>query len=205
MTISSTRAATYRSDTTDRAGTVTSSMTLHARFEREAIPLMDSLLRGAMRLTGSRQDAEDLLQETMLLAYRGFGSFQEGTNLPAWLFRIMRNAWINRYHKKRRRPPEVLIDYVTEQKMAPQASSQVRRSECSAEVAALERILDDRLRNALMALREEFRVAVYYADVRGYCYKDIAQVTGTPAGTVMSRVSRGRQLLRRSLAAPAGE
>jgi RNA polymerase sigma-70 factor (ECF subfamily) len=165
---------------------------------------MDSLLGGAIRLTGNRHDAEDLLQETMLLAYNGFGSFREGTNLPAWMFRIMRNAWISRYHKKRRRPPEVLVDYVTLQSLAPTAS-QVRRSTCSAEVAALERILDDRLRNALMALREEFRVAVYYADLQGYCYKDIARVTGTPVGTVMSRVSRGRQLLRKSLAAAAAE
>jgi RNA polymerase sigma-70 factor (ECF subfamily) len=180
------------------------TVTLHARFEREAIPLFDLLQRGAMRLTNNRQDAEDLVQETMLLAYAGFGSFREGTNLTAWMFRIMQNAWIGRYRRKCRRPPEVLIGYFTESKMAEQPSC-IRRSHRSAEVAALERLPDERVRNALMALREEFRMAVYYADVEGFRYKDIAHVTGTPVGTVMSRVHRGRQLLRKSLAAPAVE
>jgi RNA polymerase sigma-70 factor (ECF subfamily) len=176
-----------------------STGTLHARFEREAIPLIDLLQRGAMRLTNNRQDAEDLVQDTMLLAYAGFGSFREGTNLTAWMFRIMQNAWINRYRKKNRRPPEVLTGYFTEPKMADQPPH-VHRSQQSAEVTALERIPDARVRNALMALRQEFRMAVYYADVEGFRYKDIAHITGTPVGTVMSRVYRGRALLRTSLA-----
>jgi RNA polymerase sigma-70 factor (ECF subfamily) len=176
-----------------------SAGTLHARFEREAIPLFDVLQRGAMRLTNNRQDAEDLVQETMLLAYAGFGSFREGTNLTAWMFRIMQNAWISRYRKKHRRPPEILIGCFTESKMADQPPH-VHRSQRSAEVTALERIPDPRVRNALMALRQEFRMAVYYADVEGFRYKDIAQITETPVGTVMSRVYRGRQLLRTSLA-----
>ena len=174
---------------------------LHARFEREAVPLLGLLQRGAMRLTNNRQDAEDLLQDTMLLAYAGFGSFHEGTNLTAWMFRIMQNAWISRYRKKHRRPPEVLIDYFTESTLAVEALH-VRQSERSAEIAALEQIPDERVLNALMALREEFRTAVYYADVEGFRYKDIARLTATPVGTVTSRVHRGRQLLRKSLAAP---
>ncbi|TQR88008.1 sigma-70 family RNA polymerase sigma factor [Mycobacterium hodleri] len=171
---------------------------LHARFELEAIPLLGLLQRGAMRLTNNRQDAEDLLQDTMLLAYAGFGSFREGTNLTAWMFRIMQNAWISRYRKMQRRPPEVLIDYWTESTMVDEAPH-VRRSQRSAEAAALEQIPDERVLNALMALSEKFRMAVYYADVEGFRYKDIAYLTATPVGTVMSRVHRGRQLLRKSL------
>jgi RNA polymerase sigma-70 factor, ECF subfamily len=178
--------------------------TLHARFEREAIPLLGLLQRRAMRLTNNRQDAEDLLQDTMLLAYAGFGTFREGTNLTAWMFRIMQNAWISRYRKKHRRPPELLIDYFTESKVTDQVPH-ARRSQRSAEVAALERVPDKRVRDALMALREEFRVAVYYADVAGLRYKDIAHMTGTPVRTVTSRVYRGRQLLRKSLAGSAAE
>ena len=177
--------------------------TLHARFEREAIPLLGSLQRGAMRLTNNRQDAEDLLQDTMLLAYAGFGSFREGTNVRAWMFRIMYNAWINRYRKQRRRPPEVLVDYFTESKMVDQPPD--RRSQRSAEVEALERIPDQRVWNALMALRQEYRMAVYYVDVEGFRYQDIANVMGAPVGTAMSRVYRGRTLLRKSLAGPAAE
>jgi RNA polymerase sigma-70 factor (ECF subfamily) len=175
--------------------------TLHARFEREAIPLLGLLHRGAMRLTTNRQDAEDLLQDTMLLAYAGFGSFREGTNLTAWMFRIMQNAWISHYRKKYRRPPELLTDYFTESTMTDE-TSHVRRSQRSAEVAALERIPDNRVLNALMALSEEFRMAVYYADVEGFRYKEIAHRTGTPVGTITSRVHRGRQLLRKALEEP---
>jgi RNA polymerase sigma-70 factor (ECF subfamily) len=187
---------------TDQCGAVPAS-TLHARFEREAIPLLGSLRHGAMRLTNNRQDAEDLVQDAMLLAYAGFGSFRDGTNVKAWMFRIMYNAWINRYRKQRRRPPEVLVDYFTESRMLDQ--SRVGRSQRSAEVEALERIPDERVWNALMALREEYRMAVYYVDVEGFRYQDIANVMGTPVGTTMSRVHRGRRLLRKSLARPAGE
>jgi RNA polymerase sigma-70 factor (ECF subfamily) len=156
-----------------------------------------------MRLTNNRQDAEDLVQDAMLLAYAGFGSFRDGTNVKAWMFRIMYNAWINRYRKQRRRPPEVLVDYFTESRMLDQ--SRVGRSQRSAEVEALERIPDERIWSALMALREEYRMAVYYVDVEGLRYQDIANVMGTPVGTTMSRVHRGRRLLRKSLARPAGE
>jgi RNA polymerase sigma-70 factor, ECF subfamily len=181
-----------------------STATLDARFKREAIPLLGLLERGAMRLTNNRQDAEDLLQDTMLLAYAGFGSFREGTNLKAWMFRIMRNAWINRHRKDRRRPPEILIDYFNESKMVDQAPY-ARRSQRSAEATALERVPDERVRNALMALREEYRMAVYYVDVEGFRYKDVADIAGMPVGTVMSRVYRGRQLLRKSLAGLASD
>jgi RNA polymerase sigma-70 factor (ECF subfamily) len=163
---------------------------------------MGSLQRGAMRLTNNRQDAEDLVQDTMLLAYAGFGSFREGSNLTAWMFRIMHNAWVSRYRKRHRRPDEVLVDYFIEPKIADQAPH-VRRSQRSAEFVALEQVLDERVHTALMALRTEFRMAVYYADVEGFRYQDIAHAMATPVGTVMSRVHRGRRQLRKSLAEPA--
>ncbi|MHC9296069.1 sigma-70 family RNA polymerase sigma factor [Mycobacterium sp. LTG2003] len=167
---------------------------LAARFERDVLPLSDRMYGAAVRLAGNRQDAEDLLQETMLRAYSGFHTFRPGTNTSAWLYRILHNTWINQYRARQRRPPEVSIERLDGCESLPPGGS-LR----SAEVAALDSLPDDDFKAALDALREQYRIAVYYADVEGRSHKEIAFLTGTAVGTVMSRVHRGRKQLRSSL------
>jgi len=162
---------------------------LAVRFAREAEPLFDVLMRGARRLTRSQADAEDLLQDTLLHAYAGFGTFHEGSNLKAWLFRILYNRWVSTYRAKQRRPLEVSDAGITERDLAD-----------SAETEVIDALPDGKIKAAMDALPEGFRTALYYADVQGYTYAETATILGIPHGTVMSRVSRGRQRLRIALA-----
>ncbi|MGV0379163.1 sigma-70 family RNA polymerase sigma factor [Corynebacterium lehmanniae] len=168
---------------------------LKARFNEEAMPLLDQLYGGALRMTRNPQDAEDLVQETYLKAYKNFGSFTPGTNLKAWLYRIMTNTYINSYRKKQRRPLETSADEVTDNQLYTSSSHDSTGLE-SAEVEALKAMPNSRISEALNALNEDYRMAVYYADVEGMAYKEIADVMDIPIGTVMSRLHRGRKQLR---------
>jgi len=184
-------------DHCDGAANYQSDVELTARFERDAIPLLDQLYGGAHRMTRSRADAEDLVQDTMLRAYTGFRSFRQGTHLKAWLFRIMHNTWIDDYHKARRRPIEHLSGDITDWRHADRQTCWECRS---AEVEALEALPDSEITEALDSLPAGLRITIYYADVCGHTYKEIADIMGVPTGTVMSRLHRARRRLRRQLA-----
>jgi RNA polymerase sigma-70 factor (ECF subfamily) len=172
---------------------------LAVRFEREVLALSESLYRKARRLTGNHADAEDLVQETLLHAYRGFKSFEPGTNASAWLFCIMRNRWINGYRRSERRLTEWLNDDV-DGRVAGTAAA-LATAERSAEEEVLSRIPDRNLETALATLPEGFRAALYYAAVDGYSYQEIAVLMGIPVGTVMSRVHRARRRMHDLLTA----
>lgn len=177
---------------------------LIARFEREAIPMLDGFYRHAMKLTHDHADAEDLLQETAAKAFAGFDRFRDGTNLGGWLYRIMVNSHISDYRKQQRRPAQWLTDSITEGQMLSEAlhSSAGLRS---AEDLALDGFEDDDIKAAMQALSDTMRTTVYLADVEGRRFREIAEVTGVPIGTVMSRLHRGRRRLRRLLADVAAE
>jgi RNA polymerase sigma-70 factor (ECF subfamily) len=170
-----------------------------ARFADAAMQYMPSLYTAAMRMTRNPADAEDLVQETYLKAYRAYGGFEEGTNLKAWLYRILTNSYINSYRSRRRRPEETDVDNVEDLYLYRRLSAEAGGEGRSAEDEVLERFTDDEVKAAIESLPDVFRIAVLLADVEGFSYKEIADITDVPIGTVMSRIHRGRRALQKAL------
>ena len=179
-----------------KAGTL-SDPELEGRYEREVLPLLPEMYAAALRLTRNPSDAEDLVQETFLRAYRGFAGFRAGTNLRAWMHRILMNTFINSYRKRQREPQTLSEDEVPEwylyERMAPGSA------EASAETEVLDAMPDEDVQAALDSLPDQFRLAVLLADVEGFSYKEIAEILDVPIGTVMSRLHRGRKALEKAL------
>ncbi|MGH2726418.1 MAG: sigma-70 family RNA polymerase sigma factor [Actinomycetota bacterium] len=167
-----------------------------ARFEAEALPLLDGMYGAALRLTRNPSDAEDLLQETFARAFSAYDSFEPGTNLKAWLYRIMMNTYISSYRKAKRSPQTITTDDVEPFSYVRALAEDGGKTP---ETEVLERIPDDEVKAALEELPEQFRVAVLLADVEGFSYKEIADITDTSIGTVMSRLHRGRKALQKAL------
>ena len=186
---------------TDAVAAVTERAT---RFEEQAMPYLDQLYGAALRMTRNPADAEDLVQETYLKGFAAFDSFTQGTNLRAWLFRILTNTFINAYRKRQREPFQSGSDDLTDWQLH-EAESHTSTGLRSAEMEALDRITDADVVDAMTALPEDYRLAVYLADVEGFSYKEIAEIMETPVGTVMSRLHRGRKILREQLSEYAAE
>jgi len=190
MTDSNNRTETVEAETTEER---------RARFERDALQYVDQLYSAALRMARNPSDAEDLVQEAYAKAYSAFHQYKPGTNLKAWLYRILTNTYINLYRKRQREPQRASTDTVEDWQMveaAEHTSSGLR----SAEAEALDHLPDSDVKTALASIPEEFRLAVYFADVEGYSYKEVAGILGIPMGTVMSRLHRGRKQLRELLA-----
>ncbi len=169
-------------------------------FTDQAMEYMPQLYTAALRMTRNPADAEDLVQETYLKAYRGFNSFQEGTNLKAWLYRILTNTFINTYRAKKRRPEETDIEDVEDLYLYPRLGGLAGATAGqSAEETVLEHFTDDDVKAAIESLPESFRMVVLMADVEGFSYKEIAEILDIPVGTVMSRLHRGRKALQKAL------
>jgi RNA polymerase sigma-70 factor, ECF subfamily len=168
-------------------------------FESQALQYMDQLYAAAMRMTRNPADAADLVQETFVKAFQAFGQFQQGTNLKAWLYRIQTNTFINQYRKNQRNPYQSTIDDLEDWQLGNAESMTQSLSTRSAEAEAIDHLPDSAVKDALQSIPEDFRMAVYFADVEGFSYQEVADIMKTPVGTVMSRLHRGRKMLRELL------
>ncbi len=170
---------------------------LRGLFEEQALPFLDQLYAAGMRMTRNPADAQDLVQETYVKAFSAFRQYQQGTNLKAWLYRILTNTFINSYRKKQRDPYKNTIDDLEDWQLGEAVSTtSASRVSRSAEAEAIDHLPDSTVKDALQSIPEDFRLAVYLADVEGFSYQEIADIMKTPVGTVMSRLHRGRRLLR---------
>ena len=187
-------------DTTVGADEAASAARAQSRdlFEEQALPFIDQLYAAAMRMTRNPSDAQDLVQETFVKAFAAFKQYEQGTNLKAWLYRILTNTFINTYRKKQREPYQGTIDELEDWQLGGAESTTAMASR-SAEAEAIDHLPDSAVKDALQSIPEDFRLAVYFADVEGFSYQEIAEIMKTPIGTVMSRLHRGRRLLRELL------